>query len=90
MEKGKTKYVTKLMTLDLKEPWKVLTLSSTLLERKDFRELLPKDGYVPNTVFTTGMVVDRGRTDFYQGIDDEWTTLASFYTEDVDKFVRTK
>ncbi|MFH1365298.1 MAG: hypothetical protein ABIH28_01820 [archaeon] len=90
MEKGKTKYVTKLMTLDLKEPWKVLTLSSTLLERKDFRELLPKEGYVPNTVFTTGMIIDKGRTDFYQGIDDEWTTLASFYTEDVDKFVRTK
>ncbi|HUW43457.1 MAG TPA: hypothetical protein VMV95_00650 [Bacillota bacterium] len=90
MEKGKTKYVTKLMTLDLKEPWKVLTLSSTLLERKDFRELLPKDGYVPNTVFTTGMIIDEGRTDFYQGIDDQWSTLASFYTEDVDKFVRTK
>ena len=88
MEKGKTKYVTKLMTLDLKEPWKVLTLSSTLLERKDFRELLPKDGYVPNTVFTTGIVVDGGRTDFYQGIDDQWSTLASFYTEDIDRFAR--
>lgn len=88
MEKGKTKYVTKLMTLDLKEPWKVLTLSSTLLERKDFRELLPKDGYVPNTVFTTGMVVDGGRTDFHSGIDDQWSTLASFYTEDIDRFAR--
>jgi len=88
MENGRTKYVTKLMALDLKEPWKVLNLSPILLERKDFRELLPEDGYVPNTVFTTGIVVDRERTDFYQGIDDEWTTAASFYTGDVDKFVR--
>ena len=87
-KKGRgTKYVTKLMALDLKDPHKILTLSSTLLERKDFRELLPRDGYVPNTVFTTGMIVDEGRTDFYSGVDDEWSTLASFYTEDIDKFV---
>ena len=88
-EKGKTKYVTKLMTLDLKEPWKVLGLSPILLEREDFREILPRDGYVPNTVFTTGLIIDEERTDFYQGIDDKWLTLASFYTEDIDKFLRT-
>ena len=87
-DKNKTKYVTKLMILDLEKPWKVLNLNSTLLERKDFRELLPKDGYVPNTVFTTGMVVDGRRIDVYSGIDDEWTTLASFYTEDIDKFAQ--
>ncbi len=84
--KGKTKYVTRLMTLDLKEPWKVLHKSSVLLDREDFREILPEKGYVPDTVFTTGMVVDGDRTDFYQGIDDQWTTRASFYTEDIDKF----
>ena len=87
-EKSKTKYVTKLMTLNLKEPWKVLSLSPTFLDREVFRELLPKDGYVPNTVFTTGMIVDEGRIDFYNGIDDEWATSASCYTEDVDKFVK--
>jgi len=90
MEKGKTKYVTKLMALDLKETWKVLVLSPTLLDREVFRELLPKDGYVPNTVFTEGMIVDEGRTDFHNGIDDAWSTLASFYTEDVGRFVNGK
>ncbi len=87
MENGRTKYVTKLMALDLEEPWKILTLSPTFLDREVFRELLPKDGYVPNTVFTTSMIVDEERTDIHNGIDDEWSTLASFYTEDVDKFV---
>jgi predicted GH43/DUF377 family glycosyl hydrolase len=85
-ENGKVKYVTKLMTLDLKEPWRVLNLSQTLLERSDFNKLLPEKGYIPNVVFTTGMIVDGKRTDFYSGIDDQWTSLASFYTEDIDKF----
>ncbi|MBU1246302.1 MAG: hypothetical protein ABIJ20_00445 [Nanoarchaeota archaeon] len=89
-EKGKTKYVTRLMTLDLEEPWKVLHKSPVFLDREDFRKRLPKDGYVPDTVFTTGMVVDGDRTDFYQGIDDQWTTCASFHTDDIDKFARTK
>jgi predicted GH43/DUF377 family glycosyl hydrolase len=87
-EKGKTKYVTKLMTLDLKEPSKVLDFSPTLLDREDFRELLPKNGYVPNTVFTTGMIVDEERTDIYSGIDDQWTVLTSFYTKDIDEFAK--
>lgn len=87
-DKDRTKYVTKLMVLDSREPWKLLILTPTLLEREDFRELLPEDGYVPNTVLTNGMIVDEGRADFYNGIDDEWLTLASFYTGDVDKFVR--
>ena len=90
IENRKTKYVTKLMILDLNQPWKVLNLSPTLLERKDFRKLLPEDGYVPNTVFTTGMIVDEGRTDLHNGVDDTWTTLVSYYTEDVDKFVKSK
>jgi len=89
-EKGRTRYVTKLMTLDLEEPWRVLYKSPIFLDREDFRELLPENGYVPDTVFTTGMVVDGERTDFYQGIDDQWTTRASFYTKDIDKFARTK
>ena len=88
--RGRTKYVTRLMTLDLEEPWKVLHKSPVLLDRKDFRKLLPKDGYVPDTVFTTGMVIDGERTDFYQGIDDQWTTRAPFHTDDIDKFARTK
>ncbi len=88
--KGKTKYVTKLMTLDLDEPWKVLHKSPVLLNREDFRDILPEDGFVPDTVFTTGMVIDGERTDFYQGIDDQWTTLASFYTKDIDKFAQKK
>ncbi|MCD4771214.1 hypothetical protein K8R30_02225 [archaeon] len=90
MVEGRTKYVTKLMTLDLKNPWKVLDISPTFLDREDFRELMPKDGYVPNTVFTSGAVVDGGRMDFYSGIDDEWTALASYYIEDVDRFVKSR
>jgi len=88
---GKTKYVTRLMTLHLEEPWKVLHKSPILLDREDFRKLLPKDGYVPNTVFTTGMIVDGDRTDLYHGVDDEHTVRTTFYTEDIfDKFARTK
>ncbi len=87
-ENGKIKYVTKLMVLDLKEPWKILTLSSLFSEREDCRELLPEEGYMPNVEFTTGIIVDDGRTDFHKGICDEWSTLASYYTEDVDKFVK--
>jgi len=34
------------------------------------------------------MIVDDGRTDVHKGICDEWSVLASCYTEDVDKFVR--
>ena len=89
-KKGRTKYVTRLMALDLEEPWKVLYKSPVFLDRENFRELLPKDGYVPDTVFTTGMIVNEGRTDFYQGIDDQWTTRTSFHTEDIDKFVKVK
>jgi predicted GH43/DUF377 family glycosyl hydrolase len=85
----RTKYVTRLMTLDLEEPWRVLHKSPVLLGREDFRDILPDDGYVPDTVFTTGMVVEGGRTILYSGIDDQWTALASYYTEDIDKFART-
>jgi len=87
-ENNKIKYVTKLMTLGLNTPWEVLNISPVLLERKDFRKLLPDDGYIPNVVFTSGVVVDDGRIDFYQGIDDTWTTMASFYTKDIDDFVK--
>jgi len=74
------------MTLDSAEPWIVKSLSPVLLDRETFRDLLPKDGYEPDTVFTTGYVVDGERTDFYQGVDDEWIALASFHTEDTDRF----
>lgn len=88
--KDKTKYVTKLMVLDLEEPWRVLRKSPVLLNREDFRDILPNDGYVPNTVFTTGIVINEGRTDIYSGIDDEWIGSASYYTEDIDKFAQGK
>ncbi|MBU2104210.1 MAG: hypothetical protein KKF67_00330, partial [Nanoarchaeota archaeon] len=90
MENGKVKYVTKLMVLDFKEPWKILNLSPIFSEREDYRELLPKEGYMPNVDFTTGLIVDDGRTDFHKGICDEWSVLASYYTEDVDRFVNGK
>ncbi len=89
-KKGKTNYGTKFMVLDLKKPWIVLYKTPTLLEREDFRKILPENGYVPNTVFTTGMVVDekRGIITLYHGIDDKWTALTSYYTKDIDKFAR--
>ena len=79
-----------MLTLDLENPWRVLHKTPVFLDREDFRELLPENGYVPDTVFTTGIIFDGDRIDFYQGIDDQWTTCASFYTEDIDKFARTK
>jgi len=87
---GKTKYVTRLMTLDLEEPWKVTNITPEILTRGDFRELLPDDGYVPDTVFTTGMVVDGDRTDLHNGVDDKWAACASFHTADIDKLTKAK
>ncbi len=87
IENGRKKYVTKLMALDLKDPHKILTLSPTFSEREDFRELLPEEGYMPNVELTTGLIVDNGRTDLHKGICDEWSVLASYYTEDVDRFI---
>lgn len=84
---NKIDYSTKLIALDYKEPWKVLNISPTLLERSDFRKILPEDGFVEDVVFTTGMIVDGGRTDLYSGIGDKWTVLTSFYTEDIMKFL---
>lgn len=87
---GKVNYTTRLMALDLDEPWRVLNISPVLLNREDFRKILPEDGYIPNVVFTSGMVIEGERTDIYQGIDDKWTTMASFYTEDIDRFAKGK
>jgi beta-1,2-mannobiose phosphorylase / 1,2-beta-oligomannan phosphorylase len=86
-EKKETKYVTRLLVLDLKNPWKVKNVSPVLLERKDFREILPEDGFVPNTVFTTGFVINKdGTASLYHGVDDQWTAETRYDIKDLDKF----
>jgi len=84
------KYVTRILSLDHKNPWKVLNRSPVLIERSDLNELLPEKGYVPNVIFTTGMITNGDRTDLYHGIDDKWTVLTSYYTEDILKFTKRK
>lgn len=87
---GKVKYDTKLMSVNAKEPWKDFRSSDVLLTRKDYSEILPKKGYVPNVVFTSGMTERNGITSLYSGIDDTWTVRDDFYTEDLIKFINGK
>jgi len=84
------KYVTRILSLDAENPWKVLNRSPILLERDDLKKLLPEKGYVPNVIFTIGMITNGDRTDFYHGVDDEWTALTSYYTKDILKFAKRK
>ena len=86
--KNGVKYVTRILSLDAENPWKVLNRSPILLERDDLKKLLPKKGYVPNVIFTTGMITNGDKTDFYHGVDDKWTVLTSYYTEDILKFAK--
>ncbi len=81
-------YHTKLIGLDLKNPWKVNNISDILLKREDYLDILPKSGYVPNVVYTTGITKTNGIINIFSGIDDEHTVQDKFYTEDLIKFLK--
>jgi len=85
-----TKYDTKLMSINAKEPWKDFHSSDVLLTREDYYEILPEKGYVPNVIFTSGMIEREGITSLFSGIDDTYTVQDDFYTEDLIKFVNGK
>lgn len=80
-------YKTRLMGLDSKNPWIKKYVSDVFLERKDYYSLIPEKGYVPNVVYTTGVVEKDGAISFFSGVDDTWTVVDRFYTEDVIKFL---
>jgi predicted GH43/DUF377 family glycosyl hydrolase len=86
-QKKESVYSTKLMKMNLKEPWKEFKSSETLLERNDYLYLLQKNGYIPNVVFTSAKTEQDGITTLYSGIDDTWTVMDKFYTEDLLKFI---
>ncbi len=67
-------YVTKLLELDAKEPWKASIIPNFCLRREDFNEILPDKGFVPNVVYTTGMTANKqgNKLKCYNGIDDTW------------------
>jgi len=86
-QKKESVYSTKLMRMNLKEPWKEFKSSEILLERNDYLYLLPERGYIPNVVFTSAKTEQDGITTLYSGIDDTWTVMDKFYTEDLFKFI---
>jgi|GEM_PF-128050 len=87
-ENNKTKYVTKLVVLDLENPWKVKYKSPVLLTRENFRDILPEDGFIPDTVFTTGLIVDKDKMYLYHGVDDTWTAETSYNIEEINEFLK--
>ena len=86
--KKTNEYKTHLMSVDLEEPWAGYKSSGVLLERADYRDLLPYNGYTPNTVYTQGMVfIENGeKTVFSSGIDDSWGVIDIFKTEDLLRY----
>lgn len=87
---GILRYDTKLMIINAEKPWKDFRSSDVLLTREDYSEILPKKGYVPNVIFTSGMTEREGITSLFSGIDDTWTGMNKYYTEDLIKFVNGK
>ncbi|MBL7148277.1 MAG: hypothetical protein ISS82_05620 [Nanoarchaeota archaeon] len=81
------RYDTKLINLEEKDPWKNCRTSRILLRREDYLKFLPEKGYNPNVVYTTGITNNDGITAFFSGIDDTWTVMDKFYTEDLIKFL---
>ncbi len=90
LNKTEVKYDTKLMSVNAKEPWENFHSSDVLLTRSDYSEILPEKGYVPNVVFTSGMIERKGITSLFSGIDDTYTVQDDFYTEDLIRFVNGK
>lgn len=85
--KKRNHYNTKLIGLNKKYLWKDCKTSNILLTREDYRNILPKEGYIPNVVYTTGIIKDNGIISLFSGIDDTWVVMDKFYTEDLVKFL---
>ena len=49
---------------------------------------MPEDGYTPNVVYPTGMIINDGITTLFVGVDDTWTVMDKSYTEDNVKFLK--
>ena len=81
------RYDTRLISLNKKNLWKDCKNSDILLKREDYLDILPKKGYIPNVVYTTGITLNNGITTLFSGIDDTWTVMDKFYTEDLIKFL---
>jgi len=80
-------YNTKLISIDKRYLWKNCKTSKVLLTREDYRDILPKEGYITNVVYTTGITKNKGITSLFSGIDDKWVVMDKFYTEDLVKFL---
>lgn len=84
------KYDTRLMGLDIKNPWKIKYISDIFLTREDFSEIIPERGYVEDVVYTTGFVEKDGMSLMSHGVGDFKTVLTQHYTEDILKFLKGK
>ncbi|MEX0920506.1 MAG: hypothetical protein WDZ69_02920 [Candidatus Pacearchaeota archaeon] len=80
-------YTTMLMKLNKRNPWENFKTSDVFLKREDYNSILPKRGYVPNVVFSSGITNLDGITTIYSGADDQWTVGDKSYTEDLSNFV---
>jgi len=67
-------YLTRCLEMNAKEPWKALIIPDFCLRRKDFLDILPERGYVPNVVYTIGMIINpqKDKARMFHGIDDTW------------------
>jgi predicted GH43/DUF377 family glycosyl hydrolase len=84
----KNKYITRLYGLDLKNPKKVKYLSESLLERKDYNQLLgKKPGYISPVVYSTGITEEKNTLTFYSGVDDTWLVRDVFDKKELMAFL---
>lgn len=81
-----TAYRTKLIGLDLNNPWEVKYISKILRKRKDYPDI--PVGYVPNVVYTSGLTKKDEIISLFSGIDDTYTVRDDFYKEDLVKFLK--
>ncbi|MBU4308373.1 MAG: hypothetical protein KJ566_01090 [Nanoarchaeota archaeon] len=87
IKKNQNEYVTKIMMMDAKHPWNNFRSSDILETRKDYRGLLPENGYVEEVVFASGLTINDGIITIYSGIGDKWLAYSRYYAEDLIKFV---
>lgn len=87
INKEKSEYKSKLFSVDGKHPWKDFKTSEVLSTREDFREILPKNGFVSPVVYPIGFIERDGASDIIYGIDDTWTVVERYHTEDLLKFI---
>ncbi len=67
------RYVTKMLEMNAKEPWRASINPDFGLQIEDFEDLLLGKGFVPNVVYTTGMIYyeKENRLELFHGINDD-------------------